>query len=250
MPKLLAEADIDPAEDVLNASMTADEERAEMARFSKRNGGEQDLSDGGKVGAATLTPMQDGRPTAKGRANARRAWSWNGTETLLPLAWDTDGKTHDGGRRYLLKQHCLCCGYSGFRGFKCPPCVKNNCDQCGGSTSTAQRKLENGKVINGNIIPANYLRKDAVPFQARFFGDIPCMIEFCPRRGAKGFKTEEDMRMHATMRHRVEYRIRQETQAAHASSETQDLRRKVDELMQQVAGSSTRIGRPPKETPK
>ncbi len=239
MVKLLEATDADLDSDALEATMTEAEEKAAHARFAPtaqtdRHGNSPDLSDGGMVNGARITPMTGGRPTANGRAAARRAWTWNGTETVLPLAWDTDGKVHDGGRRYLLKRWCLCCNWGGFRGRTCPQCRKNACVRCQGSTSQKPQTLQNGKTINGFIIPVFYLQKDDVPFQTRFYGNVNCMIATCPRNGEYGFQTEEDMRMHARLRHRMEYQIRQETAASRGRSETQELREMVNALTLQL----------------
>src|SRR3990167_8957125 len=103
MVKLLEETPDTVAEDALDAVMTEMEEREARARFAQtppsRGGNDPDLSDGGVINGARLTPMNNGRPVEKGRAVARRAWTWNGSETVLPLAWNPDGTVHDGGRR-------------------------------------------------------------------------------------------------------------------------------------------------------
>ena len=220
MPRLLEHFEVDQDAEELDILMTADEEAGERAKLviPKTAG---DLSDGGKVGGMTLYPMQNGQRVAKGRAAARRAWMWDGTETTLLLAWNPEGTRSDRGRRYLSKRHCLCCGLSGFRG-QCPPCsgMGNNgiCERCRGSTDKSK------------IIPNFYLTKEEVPFQQKFYGDVDCFIPTCSRRSGAGFKTEEDMRMHARSRHRMEYITRQEILAERKGSETDELRRRVDEL--------------------
>jgi hypothetical protein len=94
----------------------------------------------------------------------------------------------------------------------------------------APQILPNGTVNQGFIIRSFYLRKDDVPFPARFYGDIPCMFDFCQRKGALGFKTEEDMRMHARSRHRTEYQIRQDTETARRASKADILEERVNQL--------------------
>mgnify|MGYP001617726891 CR=1 FL=1 len=220
MPRLLEYAEVDQDAEALDLLMTEDEEAAERAKLMTPSivG---DLSDGGKVGGMTLYPMQNGQRVGKGRPTARQAWMWDGTETTLLLAWNPEGTRSDRGRRYLSKRHCLCCGVSGFRGL-CPPCsgMGNNgiCGRCQGGTDKSK------------IIPNFYLRKEDVPFQQKFYGDVDCFIATCPRRGGAGFKTEEDMRMHARSRHRMEYITRQEVLTERKSNETDDLRREVGEL--------------------
>ena len=222
MPQVLAETEIDPI---------TDQEEEEASRRFARPGRVGDLSDGGMVGGVRMTPMRDGKKQATGRAAARRGWMWNGTESLLPLAWNPDGTVHDGARKYLLKRHCLCCHTGGFRGAQCPNCVKSNCEQCGGSTDrTKVHVLGSGKVIQGWIIPNFYLRKEDVPFPARFYGSIDCFLGFCPRSGGRGFLTEQDMRMHARTRHRMEYQAYQDGLAANRSDEVESLRRRLDAM--------------------
>ena len=198
--------------------MTDAEEREARESFAIP-GTAPDLSDGGRVGQARITPMQAGKKLAKGRPAARRAWMWNGTETLLPLAWNPEGTMHDGARKYLLKRHCLCCHTGGFRGLQCPNCVKSNCDKCNASTDPKK------------IIPNFYLRKEDVPFPQRFYGSINCFLPTCPRRDSKGFLTEQDMRIHAASRHRMEYRAYMESLTAARADEVQSLREKVDALL-------------------
>lgn len=217
MPRLLEESEVDQDAEELDAAMTVAEEQAELASFAVPSGAVGDLSDGGRVGRATLYPMRDGKRVSKGRAAARLAWMWDGTETVLPLAWNPEGTRHDGARAYLSKRHCLCCGAGGFRG-ACRTCSDRMCLKCNAGTSKKQ------------IIPCFYLNKEQVPFQQKFYGSIDCFLPLCVRRGGQGFKTEEDMRMHAQSRHRMEYRARQETLEGQRVTDTDDLRRRIDEL--------------------
>ena len=230
MPRVLAETEVDPTTEEVEATLTAAEEAEAHRRFAPA-GDAPDLSDGGVIGGVTLRPMHDGKTLQKGRPAARRGWMWNGTESLLPLAWNPDGTMHDGGRRYLLKRHCLCCHTGGFRGAQCPNCVKSNCAQCRGSTDRARvHTLANGRVIHGWIISNFYLRKEDVPFPARFYGSIPCFLAFCPRQGDKGFLTDQDMRVHARSRHRMEYQAHVETLAASRGDEMESMRKRLDDL--------------------
>ena len=218
-PRLLDENDIDQIAESLDNEMTAVEEEDAFARVSF-SGQAGDLSDGGRVGGVTLHPMsgQGGKRIEVGRAAARRAWMWDGTESLLPLAWNPEGTRHDGARHYLLKRHCLCCGASGFTGL-CKACVNSTCQHCRGGS------------IPEKIIPNFYLRKNQVPYPVRFFGDIPCFLPFCPRQGTQGFKTPEDMRIHARTRHRMEYQAHMDTMAANRSDEVDVLRARLDRMM-------------------
>jgi len=204
MPRVLAENEVDLEQEAVDAVLTqAEEEAAEAAtRLLAADERVPDLTDGGVVGGAKLSPRQQGRKVPQGRPAARRAWTWNGSDTLLPLAWNPDGTMHDGARRYLLKKHCTCCGFSGFRGIQCPACVKNSCSGCNSST------------VRGKIIPNFYLRKEDVPFPQRIYGNIDCFLEGCPRHGSLGFKTEQDMRMHARTRHKMEYQSYLEERAS------------------------------------
>ena len=114
---------------------------------------------------------------------------------------------------------------------QCPNCVKNGCIQCGGSTDrTKVHALPNGSVIHGWIVPNFYLRKEDVPFPTRFYGPINCFLDFCARRGGQGFLTEQDMRVHARSRHRMEYAAHMETLAAARTDEMESMRKRLDAL--------------------
>ena len=218
MVKLLEASEIDTENEAVDAILTEEEESDAKRRFN-RNESSEDLSDGGMVGGARISPMRGGKKVEKGRAAARRAWMWNGTETVLPLAWNPDGTVHDGARRYMLKRHCLCCNAGGFRGMQCPNCSKNQCTHC--ASGTDRKK----------IIPNFYLKKDNVPFPSRFFGSIPCFLSNCVRRDDRGFLTQEEMRIHARSRHRMEYQAYMETQAAERVDEVTILRQRLDAMM-------------------
>lgn len=218
MPKVLLESDIDPIAEEVDLVLTQAEEEAASRRFAP-TGDAPDLSDGGMVNGARLIPMSGGKKLAQGRATVRRAWMWNGTESMLPLAWNPDGTRHDGGRHYLRKRYCLCCHAGGFIGAQCPSCVKKSCPDCGASSDRKK------------IISCFYLRKGDVPFPTRFYGSIDCFLPFCIRRDGRGFLTEEDMRIHARSRHRMEYQAHMEVMAARKGDEVAELRRRLDALM-------------------
>lgn len=226
MVKLLEASEIDLETEAIDQIMTDAEEKAELATFvPPQNVG--DLSDGGRVGRATLYPTQNGKPVSRGRANARQAWMWDGTPSVLALAWNPEGTRHDGGRAYLTKRHCLCCGASGFRG-DCKKCIDKNCAEC----NLGRDRKKN--------IRCFYLRKEEVPFQQKFYGNVDCFLPLCVRRGGQGFKTEADMRMHARFRHRFEYAAHQEVLAAQKATETDDLKQQVAELRGLLLSSSVK----------
>ncbi len=222
MVKLLEPAEVDMMAEEVDATLTAEEERA-AAAIGRPTPPDQvgDLSDGGTVHGVKVTPRSGwgGKKMEKGRPAARRAWTWDGTETVLALAWNPEGTRHDGARSYLLKRHCLCCHFGGFRGTQCPNCVKNSCVVCNASTDVTK------------IIPCFYLRQGDVPFPRRFFGDIDCFLPLCPRQGKRGFKTQEDMRVHARTRHQMEYTAYREVQAAGRTDEIAALRDQVNVLL-------------------
>ena len=241
MPRLLEETEVDPTMDALDQAMTADEERTWQDSL-KQPVFAGDLSDGGMVGGAKLTPMADGRKLEKGRPAARRAYSWNGQETTLPLAWNPQGTVHDNARRYFLKRFCLCCKTGGFRFTSgrprvCPTCAHNNCQNCNAGRDTSKvHTLPNGKTVQGWIIPCFYLRKDDVPFPDRFYGNVDCFLETCIRRGNRGFKSEADMRMHARSRHRIEYLGHVESLTIGRNSQIEALQNQVNTLLAAIAG--------------
>ena len=224
MPRVVEATEVDTDEDRVDADL---DEGAGFQPFSPLDTA-PDLTDGGKLGGVKVFPTRDHKKQAKGRPAARRAWMWNGTESLLPLAWNPDGTMHDGARRYFQKKHCLCCRTGGFRGKQCPNCVKSNCDQCGASTDPKK------------VIPCFYLSKERVPFPARFYGSINCFLEFCPRRDGKGFLTEQDMRVHARTRHKMEYQAHMESQTASRTDEVASLREQVNSLIAAQGRGDTR----------
>ena len=193
-----------------------------------------DLSDGGSVNGVRVRPARD-KAVKQGRANARRAWMWNGTETVLPLAWDPDGKIHDGAKRYLLKRYCRCCKFGGFKGRYCPKCVDTGCSLCNGSRDPKK------------VIPCFYLRKDDVPEPSRFYGSIDCFLSSCARTGPRGFLTQEEMRMHARSRHRMQYQAHLEVQAASRTDEVADLRKRLDDMMARMSNGASLLVEAPKK---
>lgn len=223
MPKLLSEAEIDPvAEQIDRDMMESGEDIVNPVHKFDPNASVGDLSDGGNVGGARLvTAGQSGRVSfdkekrEPGRPNARRAWTWDGRETTIPLAWDTAGKQHDGGRKYLMKRHCSICNFSGFYGRVCPDCRKKGRAQSPGA-----------------MTPAYYLKFSDVPVKQQFFGKVDCFYPLCVRRGQYGFKSDTEMRQHAASKHRMEYRAYMESQNARDKSE-------MDALKQQVAALVT-----------
>jgi hypothetical protein len=173
----------------------------------------------GDIGSAALFPRQDGRRVEKGRPSAIRAWMFNGTETLLPLAYDPSGKVHDGARKYLRKRHCLCCHAAGFLDATCKVCIRNRCDKC------------NGKADPAVIIRCFYLKKEDVPFPVMFYGDVDCFLPFCVRQGQYGFMTSQEMRIHAASIHKMEYQAHIESQQANKNDEIDNLKARLDTLM-------------------
>lgn len=239
-PRVLETADVDQETDVADATLTEAEEREMREQFVRTPAQSiKDLTDGGTVNGATLYPVQGGVRQEKGRPTVRQGWMWNGSESTLPLAWDTDGKVHDGARAYLLKRTCTCCGESGFkkaqgRPLLCLRCVRRNCAKCAGGMSQVAQTLPNGKTIRGFLIPTFYLRKEDVPFPQRFYGTVDCFLASCVRRGSMGFLTEDDMRVHAMGLHSMEYQANLASVAARGNRENDSLRTMVNELTAQV----------------
>ncbi len=227
MPKVLEAEQIDQEQAQVDEQLTAAEEQQLSVALSPLAPGvtAPDLSDGGQAGGAMLYPTQGGVKQDKGRATVRRAWMWDGTESMLPLAWNPDGTQHDNARRYLLKRHCLCCNTGGFRArpgqrAQCPNCVKNNCMVCHSSTDPSK------------IIASFYLTMEAVPFPKNVYGQIDCFLPTCTRRvsNGAGFKTDQDMRMHARTRHKLEYESHMEGERASRTDEIEVLRQRLDAM--------------------
>ena len=210
--------------DALEVAMDDGEVAAEMGRFGQPLGDVGDLSRGGKAGGVNVYPNpsrdDSGRMRGNGRPTVRMAWMWDGTESTVPLGWNPEGTEHDGGRKYLSKKHCHCCGYSGFRFTRklrgCPNCMKNNCPRCQGGQNRSK------------VIPCFYFKKDQVPYPKDAGGDIDCFVVTCVRRNGDGFKDESSMWMHARGKHRMEY------QAYRDSQQTED-KRELAQLREQVA---------------
>lgn len=231
-PQVLEASEIDAINEEVDLEMTRAEEEASRP-FSPIRHDQQvgDLSDGGMVNGMAVFPLLDRKRQKKGRAVVRRAWMWNGSESMLQLGWNTEGTRHDGARPFLLKRYCLCCHDGGFRGSQCPRCVKQDCATCAGSTDSSPRTLPNGKTIRGWLIPNFYLSKDDVPFPERFYGSIQCFIPSCLRTGSRGFLTEQDMRMHARSRHRMEYQSHVEAMQEARADELADVKAQLSALM-------------------
>ena len=215
MPSLL---ELDTTEELNNEAGALEEESWSLGSTD----GAPDLSHGGMVNGVRVRPARD-KNVERGRPAARRAWMANGTESLLPLAWDPDGLVHDSGARYFRKRLCLCCHRGGFKGTKCPACVKNDCSLCDGS---ADRK---------KIIPCFYRRLEDVPFPSKIYGSIDCFLVSCIRRGKLGFLNEVDMRLHARSRHKLEYQAYTEALAANKTDEIAELKQRLDTLMLNMA---------------
>lgn len=234
MPRVLTEQELDPVTEEVNQALDLIEEQQQRPNWRPPQA-YPDLSAGGIIHDrghdVRVTPMADGRKLDQGRPTVRQGWSWNGSESLLPLAWNPEGTRHDGARHYLRKRHCLCCQRSGFSRATCPQCAKNSCARCqGGADRTTENVLGNGKRIQGWIIPNFYLRQDDVPFPANFYGPIDCFLPFCPRRDGKGFKDQEQMIMHASTRHRLEWQAHLQSTRAREQSELETLRAQVAAL--------------------
>ncbi len=233
MPQILEDITDIAAEDMdLTLSLEEEHAVAALGEYQDYKGG--DLTDGGAVGGAHIFPSQNGVKQEKGRPAARRAWMYDGTETVLPLAWNPDGTAHDFARRYMRKRHCECCGHNGvFRRNQCNDCVFNNCTKCRDSTDPTK------------IIPCFYLNREDVPYPQKFYGSIPCFLPLCPRGGEYGFLTSEDMRVHARSRHQMEYQAHMETIAANKTDEMDELRTQIKQINMLLAD---RLSTPVQET--
>ena len=213
MPRLLDERTMDPIQMEVDQAISAADEADDHVG---------DLSDGGSIGGVTITPMDgSGRKLKEGRPTTRLGWMWNGTPSEMPLAWNPDGTRHDGARHYLLKRHCTCCKIGGFLARQCPACVQSRCMTCRSGTDRSK------------VIPNFYLTESDVPFPEQFYGSINCFLEFCPRRDAKGFKSDTDMRLHAQSRHKKEYQAHLQSQLAGRPDEMMELVYQMKELQKQ-----------------
>lgn len=220
MPKALTEAEIDPIAEEVDEQMQQTGEQAGIPMHKvDTTGNYGDLSDGGRVGSAEVIPVgESGRVVfdkqrrEPGRPTVRNVWMWDGRPSAIPLAYEPSGKRHDGGRRYLLKRHCVVCNYTGFYGQACPQCRKD------------------GRPL-APPIAAFYLKKELVPQPGRYFGTVDCFVPVCTRRGQYGFLDEAQMRQHAMNRHRQEYRAFQDSQQARSEREIADLRAQVNALL-------------------
>jgi hypothetical protein len=245
MPKILEESEVDTQAEQVETAIEVAEELAFSRVGAQQNVG--DLSDGGNVNGVMITPRRGGIKMAKGRPNVRQAWMWDGTSSLLTLAWNPEGTQHDGARHYLRKRTCLCCKVGGIiprRGqpFACPTCAKTNCDKCmAGTDRTHEVTLGDGTLIKGYVIPTFYLSKALVPFPTKFFGDIDCFLPNCVRTGAKGFMTQEDMRIHARSRHKLEYLAWIEVKEATRPDEVGKLQARLDAVLLQLSQGQTPV---------
>lgn len=233
MPQILEDSTTEITAEDMDITLSLEEERAAAAlgNYQEYRGG--DLTDGGAVGGAHLFPTQNGVKQERGRPAARRAWMYDGTETVLPLAWNPDGTAHDFARRYMRKRHCMCCGLNGvFRQNRCNDCVFNNCTKCKASADPKQ------------IIPCFYLKLEEVPFPQNVYGSIPCFLPLCPRSKAYGFLTSEDMRVHARSRHQMEYQAHMETIAANKTDEMDQMRAQISTLMSAALHGNAPVDRP------
>lgn len=227
MPTILT---VDTAEEL---GLEADAFDEEVWRVGSTDGA-PDLSDGGMVNGVRVRPARD-KAVTKGRPSARRAWMANGTETLLPLAWDTDGKVQDYGAHYFRKRLCLCCQRGGFKGRRCPDCVKKECSLCNSSSNPKK------------VIPCFYRRKEDAPFLREFYGSIDCFLVGCAMRGEQGFLTQADMRLHAHSMHKLEYQAHLESLEADKKDEVTELRNRLDALMTRMAVGPAQEQPPKKE---
>ena len=221
MPKVLEAEDIDPIAEEVDFDIQNSGNEPELAahRFDP-NAQQPDLSDGGRIGDVRIRPMPESgqidfkqKQTQPGRAVVRQVWLWNGRPSTIPLAWNPDGNIHDGGRRYLMKRHCLVCKHSGFFGRTCPQCRKDGRPH-----------------VANSIVACYYLRRDQTPEHLHAYGSVPCFVDSCVRRGDYGFRNNTEMRQHAMSKHKVEYRAFMDEQAASQNTETDSLRKQVAEL--------------------
>jgi len=110
---------------------------------------------------------------------------------------------------------------------RCRKCEKTGCGKCRASTVASQ------------VIPCFYLRKDDVPFQHKFYGDIDCFLITCQRRGETGFQSTMDMYQHAASRHGKEWEAYQLSKQADKATEVDELRAKIDALTLALLEKST-----------
>jgi len=200
MVTLLQDHEVDMEAESLDAVLDAPTPVDDLRASSRRNGG------------------PGGNRVTKGRAVARQAWRYDGTPSVLAVAWNPEGTRHDGAREYLKKKVCLCCLEGGFKVPACPKCIRNNCSQC----NVGRDKTK--------VIRLYYLRYDEVPYPKEVKNGVDCFLPTCIRRGVWGFPTLEAMLLHGRWKHRGEYASYREAEAMRKSTEADDLRRRVDEL--------------------
>lgn len=223
MPKAMTDAEIDPIAEAIDQQMLESGEDVTVAKHTvDLTGNFGDLSNGGMVGNARLTVQgesgriqfdrEKGFKREPGRPNVRAVWMWDGRPSTIPLSYESSGKRHDGGRKYLQKRHCTVCKYTGFYGQVCPQC------------RTAGRRL-------APSVQAFYLKREEVPVKQKFFGDVDCIVATCVRRGEFGYLDEASMRQHAMSRHRQEYRAYQDAAQSRNDRELGELRTQLNALM-------------------
>lgn len=219
MPKAMLEAEVDKIAEEVDQQMVDSGEAPETPHHKVDvSGSYGDLSDGGRVGQVRVIPVgESGRVVfdknhrEPGRPTVRNVWRWDGTPSTIPLAYEPSGKRHDGGRKYLLKRHCVMCNYTGFYGTACPQCLKD------------------GREI-APPIPAYYLKTELVPKPQQYFGGVDCFVPTCVRQGKWGFVNEDQMRQHAMSKHQREYRAHQDSEQSAQSKELESLRALVNSL--------------------
>ena len=213
MPKAMPETDIDPVAEQVDQEMLESGQSIGVAQHAV------DLSNGGRVGSAEVIPVGesghvifDKKKREQGRPMVRNVWRWNGIPDVIPLSYTPSGKTHDGGRAYLLKRHCPLCKFSGFFGPTCPACEK------------AGRRLV-------PVVAAYYLKEKDVPDRQKFYGFVDCFVSTCIRSGEFGFLDEAQMLVHGMSRHRIEYKAYEASRQNRQESQVAALQQQVNALL-------------------
>ena len=200
MVTLLQDSELDLEAESLDGVLDAPVPVDDLRASSRRNGG------------------TGGNRVTKGRGVARQAWRYDGTPSVIAVAWNPEGTRHDGGREYLKKKACRCCGDAGFKMATCPKCIRNNCTQC----NVGRDKTK--------VIRLYYLRYDDVPYPKEVKTGVDCFLSTCIRKGVWGFPTLEAMLLHGRWKHRGEYASYREAEQMRKSTESDDLKKRVDEL--------------------
>lgn len=226
MLKAMPETDIDPIAEQVDQEMLESGQSIGVAQHTV------DLSNGGQVGGVRVIPVGesgrvsfDKKKQEQGRPMIRNVWRWNGTPDVIPLSYTPSGKSHDGGRAYLLKRHCPLCKFSGFFGLVCLACEK------------AGRRLV-------PVVPLYYLHEKDVPDRQKVYGLVDCFVSTCIRSGDFGFLDEAQMLVHGMSRHRIEYKAYEASRQNRQESQVASLQEQVNALLlaQQPA--------PPTQSPK